>query len=53
MCPLQELGECTTTPPTGTKIQLADESSIYKWEIFMDGPEQSYYAVGHVDLSIE
>ena len=31
------------TPP-GMKI-LFDEQNMTKWEVLMDGPEQSYYAV--------
>ena len=27
------------------KVKLPDESSIYKWDIYLDGPEQSVYAV--------
>lgn len=44
--PSQELGECTTNPAPGIKVQLTNESSVYKWDISMEGPEQSPYAVG-------
>lgn len=27
------------------KVQLADQSNIHVWEIVIDGPEQSVYAV--------
>lgn len=31
--------------PTGMKINF-DEKNMTKWEVLMDGPEQSVYAVG-------
>jgi len=34
-----------TSPPSGTKIRLLDDGDLLKWEILMDGPEQSVYAV--------
>ncbi|KAI9651874.1 MAG: hypothetical protein M1831_007539 [Alyxoria varia] len=42
----KELSQCTQEPPTGMKIQLAEESNMYKWDIFLDGPEQSPYKNG-------
>lgn len=30
--------------PTGMKINM-DEANITKWEILLDGPDQSVYAV--------
>jgi len=33
------------SPPTGVKVKLIDDNDLYKWEIQMDGPEQSVYAV--------
>lgn len=41
----QELNECTQEPPDGMRVNLADESSIYKWEVIINGPEQSPYVV--------
>lgn len=41
----KELGECTREPPDGMRVKLVDESSIYKWEVLIDGPEQSPYVV--------
>lgn len=32
-------------PPTGVKVKLIDDNDLHKWEILMDGPEQSAYAV--------
>jgi len=37
-----------TSPPSGTKIRLLDDGDLLKWEILMDGPEQSVYAVRSV-----
>ena len=34
-----------TSPPSGTKVRLIDDDDLFKWEVFMDGPEQSVYAV--------
>jgi len=42
---LQELAECSSSPPEGIKVQLVDESSLYKWEVSIDGPSQSVYSV--------
>lgn len=33
------------TPPTGISVQLADESDVYKWKVFMKGPEGTPYQV--------
>jgi ubiquitin-protein ligase len=41
----KELTECMNSPPAGTKVRLLDDGDLHKWEIFMDGPEQSVYAV--------
>ncbi|KAI9720134.1 MAG: hypothetical protein M1828_005780 [Chrysothrix sp. TS-e1954] len=46
----KELADCSSDPPEGIRIQLVDESSIYKWEIHMDGPDQSPYVGGHFKL---
>lgn len=32
-------------PPTGVKVKLVDDNDLHKWEVLMDGPEQSAYAV--------
>ena len=40
----QEYGECMNDTPTGMKIHF-DEKNMTKWEVLMDGPEQSVYAV--------
>lgn len=41
---LQEYGECMADMPSGMKINF-DEQNMTKWEVLMDGPEQSVYAV--------
>lgn len=43
--PAQELTEVTTEPPPSMKVQLVDESDVHVWEVLIDGPEQSFYAV--------
>ena len=41
----QELAEVTTNPPTGVKVSLVHESNVHNWNIVMDGPSDSPYAV--------
>jgi hypothetical protein len=41
---LQEYGECMADTPSGMKINF-DEQNMTKWEVLMDGPDQSIYAV--------
>ncbi|KAL3482344.1 ubiquitin-conjugating enzyme/RWD-like protein [Aspergillus californicus] len=47
-----ELAELTESPPDGIIVELANESNLYEWKIFMDGPEGSPYHKGkfHVKL---
>lgn len=40
----QEYGECMADTPAGMKINF-DEQNMTKWEVLMDGPAQSAYAV--------
>lgn len=40
----QEYAECQADTPAGITINF-DEQNITKWEVVMDGPEQSIYAV--------
>jgi ubiquitin-protein ligase len=42
---LQELAEVTGNPPAGIKVSLVDEGNVHNWNIVMDGPEGSPYAV--------
>lgn len=41
----KELSELTDSPPEGITVQLADESNLYSWKVFMEGPEGSPYHV--------
>jgi hypothetical protein len=41
---LQEYGECMADMPPGMKINF-DEQNMTKWEVLLDGPDQSAYAV--------
>lgn len=41
----QEYGECMAETPAGMKINF-DEQNMTKWEVLMDGPDGSVYAVG-------
>jgi ubiquitin-protein ligase len=42
---VQELAEVLATPPPGIKVNLIDESNVHNWNIIMDGPADSPYAV--------
>ncbi|QDS75390.1 hypothetical protein FKW77_002784 [Venturia effusa] len=48
----KELAECMQSPPTGVKVKLIDDNDLHKWEVLMDGPEQSAYAGGHFTLHL-
>jgi ubiquitin-protein ligase len=41
----KEFSECSQSPPPGISVRLVDESDLLKWEIMMDGPSESVYAV--------
>ncbi|KAE8350642.1 ubiquitin-conjugating enzyme/RWD-like protein [Aspergillus coremiiformis] len=49
-----ELAELTESPPEGITVELANESDIYQWKVYMDGPEGSPYHMGRflVKLSL-
>lgn len=40
----QEYGECQADTPPGMKINF-DEGNMTEWEVLLDGPDQSVYAV--------
>ena len=42
---MKEFQECTQSPPEGVRVKLVNEADFLKWEIQMDGPSQSVYAV--------
>ncbi|CRG92562.1 signal peptidase, endoplasmic reticulum-type [Talaromyces islandicus] len=41
----KEFAELTESPPTGITIELVDESDLYKWKVYMEGPEGTPYQV--------
>ncbi|KAJ6004847.1 hypothetical protein N7540_012646 [Penicillium herquei] len=41
----KELAELTESPPEGITVELADESNLYEWKVYMEGPEGSPYEV--------
>lgn len=41
----QELGQVSANPVPGTTVQLAEEGNIFLWDIDMQGPDESAYAV--------
>lgn len=48
--PPQELAEVTENPPTGIEVKLVDDNNVHNWNIVLDGPEGTPYAV-HLPLS--
>ncbi|KAF2660470.1 ubiquitin-conjugating enzyme E2-16 kDa [Lophiostoma macrostomum CBS 122681] len=44
---MKEYGECVADTPEGMKINF-DENKITKWEVLLDGPDQSVYALPEV-----
>lgn len=45
---LQELGEITSNPLPGVQVSLVKDGNIHEWNIIMDGPEGSPYAVSDI-----
>ena len=43
---LEELGELTNSPPSGVTVGLTDEANLFEWNVTMEGPAGSPYAVG-------
>jgi len=42
---LKELAEITSNPPPGIRASLVDESNVHVWNVIMDGPSDTPYAV--------
>ncbi|KAF7586610.1 hypothetical protein BBP40_008617 [Aspergillus hancockii] len=42
----KELAELTESPPEGITVELANESDLYQWRVYMEGPEGSPYHNG-------
>ncbi|KAI5199183.1 ubiquitin-conjugating enzyme [Aureobasidium subglaciale] len=40
-----ELGQVSNNPVPGTSVQLAEEGNVFLWDVVMQGPEDSVYAV--------
>lgn len=49
---LQELAELTESPPAGITVELVDESNLYEWKVYMEGPEGSPYHVSDHALNV-
>lgn len=41
----------STNPVPGTQVQLAEEGNVFLWEVIMQGPEDSVYAVCNPAIS--
>lgn len=50
MVKFKEYTEITTQPPAGIHVTM-DEADVHKWNIILDGPEGSPYAVSLALLS--
>ena len=48
---MNELGQACSNPVPGTKVSLPDESNVFLWEVIMDGPADSVYAVSNTTCS--
>ncbi|KAL1879679.1 hypothetical protein VTK73DRAFT_6854 [Phialemonium thermophilum] len=42
----KELSECTSNPPAGMTVSLANDSDIYRWHVTLAGPAGTPYAGG-------
>jgi hypothetical protein len=42
----------STNPVPGTSVQLAEEGNVFLWDVVMQGPEDSIYAVCTFALSL-
>lgn len=43
----------SNNPVPGTQVQLAEEGNVFLWEVIMQGPEDSVYAVCHPEISTQ
>ncbi|PYI27504.1 ubiquitin conjugating enzyme [Aspergillus indologenus CBS 114.80] len=48
----KELAELTESAPEGITVKLADESNLYIWDVYMEGPENSPYQNGTFHLTL-
>lgn len=49
---VQELQECTTSPPLGVTVTLPSESNLNTWSILLDGPRDTVYAGGVYNIKL-
>jgi hypothetical protein len=49
---LQELAELIESPPAGITVELVDESNLYEWKVYMEGPEGSPYHVSYYAMNV-
>ncbi|KAH8695469.1 putative ubiquitin conjugating enzyme, partial [Talaromyces proteolyticus] len=47
-----EFAELTETPPTGIKVELTNESDLYNWKVYMEGPVDTPYQGGTFIVNI-
>ncbi|KAI9800535.1 MAG: hypothetical protein M1825_004084 [Sarcosagium campestre] len=46
----KELADVMQNPPEGIKVSLADDKDLFRWNVAMEGPEESCFAGGHFKL---
>ncbi|PKX88537.1 uncharacterized protein P174DRAFT_516467 [Aspergillus novofumigatus IBT 16806] len=48
----KELAELIESPPAGITVELVDESNLYEWKVYMEGPEGSPYHKGKFQVKL-
>jgi hypothetical protein len=48
----KELAELIESPPAGITVELVDESNLYEWKVYMEGPEGSPYHVSYYAMNV-
>jgi ubiquitin-protein ligase len=49
---VQELGQVSSNPVPGTKVQLAEEGNIFLWQVEMQGPPDSVYEAAKFKIEV-
>ncbi|KAK4125752.1 hypothetical protein N657DRAFT_567518 [Parathielavia appendiculata] len=49
----KEFSDCTSSPPAGIKVTLADDSDLHKWHVVLEGPDNSPYTGGKFGVVIK
>ncbi|KAK4097251.1 hypothetical protein N658DRAFT_489356 [Parathielavia hyrcaniae] len=49
----KEFSDCTSSPPPGIKVTLADDSDLHKWHAVLDGPDNTPYSGGKFGVVVK